>query len=369
MKVLYITPNKFDNSGGGICAENIYNAMRELNIEIDIYSPNNFGIKSIKNKKNDILSRILGHSNFMYIDWKKKKNEILKNKYDSIFLSNSRLGFIAKDLSKSGYEGEIISHFDNIEYDYCDEYAKKYNKIKEKIFKIIEKKNIFRDEKNTVIYSNKLIYLTRRDLLRSKELYGYSMDAKRFIIPICMNNNLVRLKPINNKINFVFIGSLWYGPNSESIKWFVNNVWKKSFINDKNLSLIIAGSKPNEEIIKMNSIKNIDVYPNFSSIEDIIPKNSIFISPIISGAGMKVKIAEALQMGLPIIASKESLIGYEEVNKFDFIIEANDEVEYIKAINEVSKNMEFDNRKICRIFNEYYSIERLKRDLMKVYNL
>lgn len=367
MKILYITPNHFDNSGGGIYAHNIYNALKQENLNVYIYSPNNLGIKAIKNKRNDILSRILGHSNFMYMDWKRNKNKIIDEEYDAIFLSNSRLGFIAEDLKKGGYKGDIIAHFDNIEYDYCDEYAKQYNKFKAKIFKMIEKKNVFKDEKRLIEFSDKLIFLTKRDSIRAKRLYNYQQKIKEFIIPICMENNNEKLKSVDDKLNFIFIGSLWYGPNVEAITWFVDNIWTVYYGKRTDIKLIIAGSRPVDEIIKYNSIENIQVHANFNCVGDIIPQKGIFISPIINGAGMKVKIAEALQLGLPIIATKESLVGYDEVKNFKFIVEANSVDQYVAAMNEFLSNSKFDSEEIKEEFNKYYSLDRLRRDLLKVF--
>ena len=59
------------------------------------------------------------------------------------------------------------------------------------------------------------------------------------------------------------------------------------------------------------------------------------IAPIAKGAGMKVKVADTLSMGLMIAASDEALVGYEEALTLDLlngIICANTDSEYKDAL-------------------------------------
>lgn len=370
MKVLYITPNKFDKSGGGICSENIYLSLLNLDIKLDLYSPNEKeiisekNIQAFKSIESDVFSRLLGHSNFMYIDWKKNKDIILKRNYDVIVLSNSRLGFIAKSMRESGYKGKIITHFDNIEYDYCDEYAKKFNKIKSYLFTKVEKGNVKRDELQALKYSDECIFLTKRDENRSYELYN--IKSKSNIIPICLEDDDEELKIKSSKTTFVFLASLWYPPNVEGIIWFLENIWIKNYKENNNVELIIAGSRPDSKIYEYKTIENIKIIPNFRNVSDIIPQGSIFISPIIHGAGMKVKIAEALKIGIPIIASKESLVGYDEVLSSDYVYEANREDEYINIMNLFITQGVSNPIKMKDLFKKYYSIDRCSSELYKI---
>ena len=163
---------------------------------------------------------------------------------------------------------------------------------------------------------------------------------------------------------------MWYPPNSKGIKWFIKEVWSE--IKSEDIRLIIGGSNPDNELMKFNNKNNINIYPNFSNVEKIVPKNSIFISPIFEGAGMKVKIAEALSMGLPIVATDEALVGYDEVigSSKNVIFNANNKEEFINAINKIilHYNTEEVQENARKIFNKYYCINRCKNELIKIIN-
>ncbi|MCC2728841.1 hypothetical protein LK490_23635, partial [Blautia sp. MSK22_86] len=62
----------------------------------------------------------------------------------------------------------------------------------------------------------------------------------------------------------------------------------------------------------VTQIPNCVLYENFANLESIVPVQAMVIAPIQKGAGMKVKVAETLSMGLMIAASDEALVGYEK---------------------------------------------------------
>lgn len=366
MNILYITCNKFEKSGGGICAESLFDALVSTENNVDLYSPNERfnSIYAKKNKVNDIVSRVFLHSNFMFVNWIKNRKKIFEKKYDVIFLSNSRLGFIAKDVKKNNPNTKIIIHFDNIEYDYCKHYFGDKNSLMTKLKVLIESLAVKRDESNAIQYSDRLIFLTSRDKNRCEEIYKFK--RKSSIIPICLNKIDVDLRK-NRSVNIVFLGSLWYKPNHNSIVWFLNEVWPTIKIKFPDLNFIIAGRNPNNELKELIKNKNANILPNFSTIEDVIDKNSIFISPIIEGAGMKVKVAEAMSYGVPIIASTESLVGYEEVVGMDFIYKADTKQQYEYAIENII-NKSFDDKKIISEFNKFYSQQRCNKEISLILN-
>lgn len=323
MKIVYISSLKIKGiSGGSIEAAKIHLSLKKLaqkdqNIDYQVISlDKNISFKSdiniSKSQAKNFLTRFFLHSNYIYIEWLKIRKKVLNLDADIIILGNSRMGFIAKEIKKNNDEIFIIGHFDNIELDYLKAYSLAYNSFKAKLFKFIESKAVRRDEKMFNDNIDLGLFLTERDLIRAKKLYDFKGDYR--ILGVCLNKIDYSLKAANNyDLNLIFLASLWYGSNIEAIKWFLNNVWSEINKLDYDLQLIIGGSNPSHNFLKyLGAVKNVKVYPNFKNKENIIPKNSVFISPIQTGSGMKVKVAEALSMGLAVIASQESLIGYEE---------------------------------------------------------
>lgn len=372
-KILLISDNKIFGFGGGSLEEHKYydglkqyiaNHQDEVKVlSIDEQFEDSFSESIVKNRKFDIFARMYGHSTYMYFIWKIHQKKIVEYNPDIIVLGRSRLGFVAKGIKKELPNCKIVCNMENVEVDYAEGYFSEKKGIVKKFYLFIEKFCIKRDESMAVKFSDALNYLTNRDFQRTHELYKIN-DKDEMILPICLEKG-IELKEISDKKTIVFIGSLGYGSNASAVIEFINNVWKPYFVQNDNMSFIIGGSNPSEELkqtIKM--ISNCILYENFTRLEDIIPKGALVIAPIQKGAGMKVKVAETLSMGLMIAASDEALVGYEDAiaeDHLNAIVRANTVNEYVNVIkayintsNEMLKKIEQQNKKI---FKKYYSYD------------
>lgn len=380
-KVLFISPNEiFGYGGGAISQQRIYYSLKSMEeenlmklkvISLDKVDDDSF-VKLEKNRKIDIKARISMHSTYVYMEFEKIKNIISQYKPNIIILGSSRLGFIAKYISNYNNEITVITNFENVEYDYVDAYFLLKKSIKQMILKEIEKKSVYRDEKNSITYSNKLIYLTQRDKERCELLYKCKKNNN--ILPICIkqSNDLIKK---SSKKNIVFLGSLNYESNIDAIFWFIENVWRKYYSNNINVKFIIGGCNAPDCLKKLVlDFKNIELHNNFSNIKDIIPINSLFIAPIRVGAGMKVKVAEALSLGCGIIGSDEAFVGYEEIidlyNENILIKKVETSKEYKKYIDEYlnknEKNINIEQENLKNIFYKFYSYDRARKVIKEI---
>lgn len=376
MNILYITDNNIMGHGGGcLGARKYYSAIKayaaKKNASFRVISlgqnmPEAMNVDVVKNRKLDKSARLHGHSNFMYFTWEKHKDKIMAYHADVLFLGRTRLGFIAKELKKVQPEIKIITFVDNIEYDYVDSYFALKKGIKGKILKTIEKYVVRNDEGDAVKYSDRLVYLTHRDVKRCKELYHYN-DPYEYILPICLEHTR-NLMLKTSKKTVAFIGSLSYGANVSAVKMLIKQVWLPNFAKNEDFQLIIAGGNPVDEIYDWTKLaSNIRLVADFNEPEDFLPQNSLMVAPIPTGAGMKVKVAETLSMGLPIAGSDEALVGYEDAigdDKLGGIRRANTAAEFTQIIREF---LEMDGRNLLRvafqnknIFNKYYTFKKAK---------
>lgn len=380
MNILYITDNNIMGYGGGcLGARKYYSAIKayalKINADFKVISlgqnmPEAMDVDVVKNRKLDKSARLHGHSNFMYFTWERYKNKIMAYHPDILFLGRTRLGFIAKELKSRQPEIKIITFVDNIEYDYVDSYFALTKGIKGKILKMIEKHVVKTDEGNAIKYSDRLVYLTHRDVNRCRELYHY-VDSYEYILPICLEHTC-DLKIKTSLKTVVFVGSLGYGANVSAVEMLIKQVWLPNFAKNDDFQLIIAGSNPVDEIYRWTKLApNIKLVVDFDKPENFLPQNSLMVAPIPTGAGMKVKVAETLSMGLPIAGSDEALVGYEEAikeDKLECIRRANTVDEYIQAIREFSAINESELERIAvenkNIFNKYYTFETAK-DIIK----
>jgi hypothetical protein len=377
MNILFVSDNKINGFGGGsIENKKYYDALKYYSesynhnfkvISIDNDLENSLIVKINKSKLRDVLVRLKGHSSYMYDVWRENEKQIDFYSPDIIVLGRSRFGFIAKLAKLKWPNCRIITNVDNVEYDYVDAYFSNLNGFKKKIFKNLEYRCVVRDEKDAINYSDKLIYLTDRNLSRYEEIYGLK-EKNPVVVPICLSNGITLTK-MSEKKTVIFIGSLDYQANVHAVLKLISDIWEPYFKNNYSIRLVIAGRNPTKEIKqKCNTCENITLIENFCRLEDFVPTDAMMLAPIEKGAGMKVKVAETLSMGLMVAASDEALVGYNNIDQntnLPNIIRANYADEYFQAINtylnlnkETLNNIRFKNEKI---FNSGYTYDTSRR--------
>ena len=383
-KILLISDNKIFGYGGGCLEERkYYDGLRNYSAQnhcllkvfsIDSAFENLFPAKIIKKRSYDILSRIFGHSSYMYFAWIRNRKAVIKFKPDLLVIGRSRMGFIAKDIKKYLPTCRIVCNMENVEYDYVDGYFTGKLNLLKKLYIFLEKKCVKRDEAMAVKYADKLNFLTIRDRDRTYQLYK-QISKNQMILPICIEKE-TKLQLVSKNKTVVFIGSLNYASNIDALVDFIENVWKPYFGDSTDVSFVIGGSNPTKRILEL--IENIDnciLYANFNRLEDIVPKDSMMIAPIRKGAGMKVKVAETLSMGLIIAASDEALVGYEKAieNAVEgSIFRANTHQEYVDAIKKYCNMSEQKLSTICKknkaIYEGFYSYTVSRKSIYQMCN-
>jgi len=117
----------------------------------------------------------------------------------------------------------------------------------------------------------------------------------------------------NSRSGLFYVAGFNHPPNVEGILWFTDNVFPLILKKLPHCILTIAGSNPPPQIINLES-KNIKIL-GFISDEQLklnYKSKRVAIAPLLSGAGMKGKVAEALKNGLPIVTTSFGAQGFEE---------------------------------------------------------
>lgn len=374
MKILFVTfipPEK--TSGGAIAVrQSLLSLLSNGDNVVDYVGPytsdpiiNEVRGKYYFTKDNSILSRI--YQAIIYKacsvygkSWRQIEKELDWEQYDIVNLERSLNSYIVSSAKR--HNKCVMVRFHNVEYDY---YYNVYqhsggmiNKIKSYI--------AFYYEKEIAKYADILIPITEKDSNRIKSLYSVTAN-KIFVNPVCVTDVLqdssTKPKELPNKY-YLATGSLWYGPNADGIMWFIDNVWNVLINNNviDDCYLLVAGGKPNlnlKEKIKVSS--KVILIDTPETMEPYFRNAYAYVAPIFNGAGMKVKVAEALSYGLNVYGTKHAFIGYEHAKGTHLI---NTKEEFYSAL--ISDKDMVDSRTIQDDFRKKYSMEQSIRFYKKL---
>lgn len=372
MNILYITfekPSK--KSGGGLVVLQSLislsdNAIYYVGPEFDLSEFPNIKLKEFHFLKmeysfiNRIRYRSKSIPNHYYNSWKSITEELVNRiKFDLCHVEFTRYSDVVKFAIKNGIKCNVRVH--NIEYDYYKKIGMTKGLNKRKLFAKLNLSSIRKHEQFVAQKADKLIFLTREDQSKSEEYYGKRINCH--VIPVCMlEKSSDEIKPFRYMDQYILMtGSYWYGPNVEGAIWFLNEVWSKIQGKIEGMGLVIAGAKPNQDLRR--TVEKNSSCILIDSPEDISPYflgASMYIAPIFDGAGMKVKVAEALSYGLTLIGTKHALIGYEDA--MDVCIRADNAEEYIREILQMmQKDIGVNSKSEVRaVFENNYSIAASK---------
>lgn len=158
-------------------------------------------------------------------------------------------------------------------------------------------------EKRVFPCLNEVVVLSEKD---QSLVHKISPQIKsRVISPYYHDYGIEEKSEISNEI--VFYGSLSRQENYEAVEWFIKNVMP--CLNKDIRFIVIGGECPKN--IKEYSANNI-IFTGFLPIEDIkkiFSRAICMVVPLLHGAGVKIKVLEAMSAGLPVLTNEIGIEG------------------------------------------------------------
>ena len=148
----------------------------------------------------------------------------------------------------------------------------------------------------------------------------------------------------SNNRDIIFYGAMNRIENSTSAIWFIKNVMP--LLKDYNIRFIVIGNKPPKELLSMQN-ECILVTGFVDDPSEYFESAMCLVAPLLLGAGVKVKIIEALSSGVPVLTNEIGIEGIDATDTKEYFMcrtpseYANKIVEIITGkvnVQEISKN-------------------------------
>lgn len=294
------------------------------------------------------FNEFTGHNYITIAGEKKLKEKILKGKYNFIWLDSPQYGRIAEFIKKNT-NSKVITFAHNVESEYIKIYCKP--SWKKPHFKV-KITGIEKNEKKAISFSDRFICISPRDCSEYEKKFSCKIDTV-FSVTLEDKAKEEELASMNAK-SFMFVGS-YFKPNIDGTKWLAQNV--APYIN---ASINIVGRNMEKVSNDDQNIfpSNLHIIGGVNDLGKYYKKSAAIVMPIFSGSGMKVKTAEAMMYGKPIIATDEALMGYD-VDHIDGIYRCNTAEEFIRAMQDVLDKKKNYYKEIREYYLKYCDTEQL----------
>ena len=161
-------------------------------------------------------------------------------------------------------------------------------------------------------------------------------------IPICGSPATIAPVIPQTISRCLFVGALHWPPNTEGARWFLEHVWPVVVRTLPDLQLTIIGKLPPQDIVQ-TTVPNVEVLGYVDELGPFLSETGVFVVPLWSGGGMRVKIVDAWTWGLPIVSTSVGAEGAAYEHGVNLLI-ADTPADFADAVVRIVQDQELADR-------------------------
>ncbi len=268
------------------------------------------------------------------------QNTLQTSRFDIIHLDHTLTGWYAH-IAQEALQGQqpapkVVLRTHNVEYTIQERLAKHEQNALRKWYRKHEAKQMKKVEKRIFAECDGVVAITPEDAAIIRQM-GYSGALE--VIPAGADTTEFTRNPDIQRLpkTLCYIGGMDWLPNVEAMRYFVREVMPLVRETMPKMALHIAGKRMTDEVRNFANERGVFVHPDVPSASVFLQAHEILVVPLLSGGGMRLKIVEAMALGIPIISTR---IGAEGVNVRDGenILFAETPQEFLVAIQTLSND-------------------------------
>jgi glycosyltransferase involved in cell wall biosynthesis len=164
--------------------------------------------------------------------------------------------------------------------------------------------------------------------------------------------------------DFFFVGAMNWKPNSEAVDILLRDVFP--FISSRipNASLHIAGSYMSQDLLQKKA-PGLTIHGKVPDVKEFMSSHGIMLVPMLSGSGVRIKILEAMALGVPVISTKVGFLGLDVVHG-EQVLQADSWEEFIRLAVDLHGDEELRiklGKNARKLIQEEYNSSRISEKL------
>jgi len=114
-----------------------------------------------------------------------------------------------------------------------------------------------------------------------------------------------RFRPCGREpATMLFLGSFRHEPNRAALDWFILEIMPLILARRPGARLMMAGSDPPPAHTYADNSGALQMLGFVEDVRDPLDRFAVFVCPILSGSGVRVKLLEAFSAGIPVVSTR-----------------------------------------------------------------
>jgi glycosyltransferase involved in cell wall biosynthesis len=143
--------------------------------------------------------------------------------------------------------------------------------------------------------------------------------------------------------NVFFTGTMSFPPNAVAAQWLAREVWPSVLEAQPNAQLLIVGRGPSAATRALGELPGVQMVADAPEILPWFERAAVFALPMLEGGGTRLKLAEAMAAGRPIVSTTNGATGVDVSDGVELLI-ADSPTEFAAAILHLLNDPELRKR-------------------------
>jgi glycosyltransferase involved in cell wall biosynthesis len=254
------------------------------------------------------LTSVLSFLPFQVLSRIGLKDVVLDQHYDAIVLESE---YVAAILKNPGVrQAKLILRVHNEQVGYFREFAEGSANWLKKLYYYSESFK-FRFLSPAVMRKSDLLWFISSSERQYHVRENPQDDTKSFFVPTHVEPTTMHACSAMSR-TALFIGTLTISHNSDAVQWYVEKV--HPLLSDLDDYVFqVAGRTAGQPIPALKQLvqhnENVSLEEDPIVLDGLYGGAGVFVNPVICGAGVKVKVIQALQAGMPIVSTSMGVEG------------------------------------------------------------
>jgi len=149
------------------------------------------------------------------------------------------------------------------------------------------------------------LFISAADMARVPEA-----ACPRFLLPMTLDLDRTPKSFHDDRFVVLWIGGFFWEPNIDAVSWLLDEIWP--LVKERSsspLELHIVGSGPPAALTRRHDGREVFVHGEVPDVDVFRRRADVLVAPLRQGGGVRIKIIEALNAGLPVVSTAKGCEG------------------------------------------------------------